>query len=161
MAIYTPGKKIIKAVNLFDGSRLKEIDNGYELREKNYRVEIQLAPPKWIGLEFYWHEGEKDELGYQINTDLYDLSESRNELFANEIEDQIVDFLEILKEGRLLVGVKKHKEALIIPFKDDPVLLKRGRFWPRYSAKTFKSIDDAKAGGSYKLFNNYHSVGRN
>lgn len=150
------GERIAEAIKAF---KLKGVDvhhtnpgthDEYSLVSKDYKVEIIVNPPQWVGLEFYWAGGErKHKFDYRIDTDLYDLSDPKNAWFAKEIEDDIVEFLEILKEGKLLVGEKNGRPALIIPFQDEILLLRGGKFWP-YIQRTYKDLEKAKSGGTFR-----------
>ncbi len=121
----------------------------FTIKGDGFRVAVNISPPEWIGLDFYWREHEKKHrVEYSINTDLYDLSEQDQRWFADEIESNMIDFLHVLQEKKILVGEKRGRTAIVIPFKDKVVLIRKGRLFS-FVQTTYSSLDTATAGGTF------------
>jgi hypothetical protein len=70
---------------------------------------------------------------YDIDTDLYDLSQDEQREFADEIERDIIEFLDNLRHGVMLRGNDGSKFVLVFPLNGSQVRVVQGRFMARAS----------------------------
>ncbi len=134
------------AINLYKENEKETI---YILNRENYRIKIIIEPKRWLGLEFsLLDKTGKEMLTYEIDTDLYNISEGRYTLFSEEIESEIVEFLDILSQHKIKVGKIRGKPAVIIPKRDKFLLIKKGWFFT--STKLYPNVKAAIGGGEFK-----------
>lgn len=103
-------------------------DTVYIIRAKAYEVEVIVDPVKWLGLEFVLYSSDGKTLSYDIDTDQYNIGDPDEREFADDIESQIINFLEHLMNHTILIGSKGRKLMMIIPEDDGYTLISRGRF---------------------------------
>ncbi|WP_255632610.1 hypothetical protein [Amycolatopsis sp. TNS106] len=84
---------------------------------------------------------------YDIDTDLYDLSQEKHREFAGEIENDIIEFLDNLRKRAVLRGNDGAKFVLVFPLDGSYVRVVQGRFIG--GASTYPDLAAAKAGGDY------------
>ncbi|ATY16676.1 hypothetical protein CU254_29010 [Amycolatopsis sp. AA4] len=102
-------------------------------------------PRRWLGVEFAARDPATGKLvTYDIDTDLYDISQESQREFAEEIERDIIEFLGNLRKGAMLRGPNG---ALVFPLDGAWVRVVRGRFWT--TASTYAEDAEARAGGEY------------
>ncbi|MEU1602101.1 hypothetical protein [Micromonospora matsumotoense] len=120
---------------------------------RRYRVEVKVDPLRWMGLNFELLDAVGARcLNYEIDTDLYDISEPGQREFALGIEDDIVAFLDALVAGSVRVGQVKGKTVMVVPGATGFYRIERGRFLT--SSKQFDRLDEALRGGEL------HCLGR-
>lgn len=147
------GKKI---VNKLESTPYKEIGstnhNGSTMKYKAvselYTLELKLDLDKALELLFTINSQDKhDSLHFSIDTDLYDISQTKYQNFGEEIEKDILSFLESLEKGSILVGTKGRRMAMIIPRDGGYILVKKGRFLT--SSRLYKSLDALSKEGDF------------
>jgi hypothetical protein len=109
---------------------------------------VVVDPQRWIGLEFEARDpvlGRR--VGYDIDTDLYDITQDAERDFADEIERDIIGFLENLRKGRILRGKDGSRVVLVFPRNGFYVRVVKGRF----ATTATRHVDEsaARAGGEY------------
>jgi hypothetical protein len=93
-----------------------------------YIVEV-LISRNWLGLKFDLKEDGKKSVGYEIDTDLYDISKPENYSFREEICNDILSFLGALKSGKVQAGHNSSKKVILIPSNDRFILISKNRFF--------------------------------
>jgi hypothetical protein len=101
----------------------------YLVEKPTYRAKIVVDPARWLGVEFVLlgHERVVD-LGYWVDTDLYNISLDKYRWFAAEIETDIVLLLDGLVQGKVFVDRTSPRPSMIVPSSDGPLLIRRRRF---------------------------------
>jgi len=100
----------------------------YELKGSRCHIEIVVNQKRWLGMKFVLlDENGRPSLSYDIDTDLYDLKQPGNRDFALDIEDEIVEFLQTLRAGKIRVGELDGRPAMIVPKGTEFCLIKKGR----------------------------------
>jgi hypothetical protein len=84
---------------------------------------------------------------YDIDTDLYDISRDDQREFAEEIERDIIEFLDDLRRGVVLRGNDGTKFVLVFPLDGSYVRVVQGRVMT--SASTHADLAAARKGGDY------------
>ncbi|TNH24857.1 hypothetical protein FHG89_24320 [Micromonospora orduensis] len=122
----------------------------YRVSGKGFHLRVGLGR-KGVLLDFVVDpDGESPELRYSIDTDLYDVSEPRQQWFGDEIQRDIVSFLDALENGRLRVTRGRHKTAIVFPYEGKYVRVERGRVFTR--RREYDSLADAEAGDQFHPF---------
>jgi len=120
----------------------------WQLSGLTWQATVIVDPLSWLGLEFEMRDpvaGKRTT--YDIDTDLYDISRDKQREFADEIERDIIEFLDNLKNGVLLWGNDGSKFVLVFPLDRSYIRVVQGRFWT--SASTHASLTAARTGGDY------------
>jgi hypothetical protein len=101
----------------------------YLVERPTYRAKIVVDPARWLGVEFVLlgHDRVVD-LGYWVDTDLYNVSLDKYRWFAAEIETDIVLLLDGLVQGKVFVNRASPRPSMIVPSSDGPLLIRRRRF---------------------------------
>jgi hypothetical protein len=101
----------------------------YLVERPTYRVKIVIDPARWLGVEFLLlgHDRVVD-LGYWVDSDLYNISLDKYRWFAAEIETDIVLLLDGLVQGKVFVDRTSPRPSMIVPSSDGPLLIRRRRF---------------------------------
>lgn len=88
---------------------------------------VTVVPAKWLGVEFVLLDAEgRVAIRHQIDTDLYNLDDPKNDEFAIEVEDDIVQFLEALRAGE--VTISRHGAlSMVFPAGTGFYRLRKGR----------------------------------
>lgn len=120
-----------------DGLRSVIVDNPV------YVLEI-LVGRSWLGLKFDLKEDGKKSVGYEVDTDLYDISKPENYSFREEIYGDILSFLRALKAGKVQAGYNNSKKIILIPSKGKFILISKNRFF------TTKKIVDPEVAARLK-----------
>jgi hypothetical protein len=130
------------SVDIRDGLR------AYRISGQGFQLHVGVGV-KGMLLEFTLvGDGNSPELRFQIDTDLYDISDSRQGWFATEIEDEITSFLEALAAGQVRVSRRRGKSAVVFPTGEGYVRVERGRMLT--SRREFKRVEDAEAGEQFQ-----------
>lgn len=77
------------------------------------------------------NDRKKSEFTYEIDNDLYNLSNPKFEKIGKQIEEDIIDFLKALDKGEIKVGKIDNRKALLIPYGDKYHLQIKGLFFTR------------------------------
>ncbi|MEQ0564943.1 hypothetical protein ABJI51_38200 [Amycolatopsis sp. NEAU-NG30] len=105
----------------------------WQLAGKTWQATVVVEPGRWLGLEF---EAQDPVTGrratYDIDTDLYDIT--RDEVFAEEVESDIIEFLANLRSGAVRRGNDGAKFVLVFPREGAYVRVVQGRVMTRASA---------------------------
>lgn len=120
----------------------------WRLGGSTWQATVVVEPRRWLGLEFEAHDpvtGRRTT--YDIDTDLYDISQDKQREFADEIERDIIEFLGNLRKRALLRGYDGSKFVLVFPLGGSYVRVAQGRFMT--SASTHAGLADARAGSDY------------
>ncbi|MGW7535346.1 hypothetical protein [Amycolatopsis sp. NPDC054798] len=120
----------------------------WQLAGLTWQATVIVDPRRWLGLEFAAQDPETGKrVTYDIDTDLYDISQDSQREFAAEIERDIVEFLGNLRSGSMLRGTDEAKPVLVFPLDGSWVRVVRGRFWT--SASTHADVAKARERGDY------------
>ncbi|SFO51047.1 hypothetical protein [Amycolatopsis rubida] len=100
---------------------------------------------RWLGVEFEARDPATGKLvTYDIDTDLYDISQEGQREFAAEIERDIIEFLGNLRKGSMLRGTGG---VLVFPLDGSWIRVVRGRFLTSASAHADLAV--ARGNGDY------------
>jgi hypothetical protein len=117
------------------------------IRCARWSASVTVAPAKWLGVEFLLLDAEgMVTLWHQIDTDLYNLEDPKNDEFAVEIEDDIVQFLEALRAGEVTVS-RDGGLSMVFPARVGFYRLRKGRLM--ISGKPFLERADAERDGRF------------
>lgn len=101
-----------------------------------------------LGLAFEARDPATDRRAtYDIDTDLYDISQDKQRAFAEEIEGDILEFLDNLRARVVLRGTDGPKFTLVFLLIGSHVRVVQGRFMS--SASTHADLAAARTGGDY------------
>jgi hypothetical protein len=92
-----------------------------------WTVELHVDPLNWIGLSFE-STGSGGPVTYDLDTDLYKLTDERNDAFVEKIELGIVEILNNLRRRLVLRGMDGSKPFLLFPLDGQYVRVVKGRF---------------------------------
>jgi hypothetical protein len=119
-----------------------------QLSGSTWQAIVTVEPQRWLGLEFEARDpvtGKRTT--YDIDTDLYDISQDKKREFAEEIERDIIEFLDNLRRGVMLRGNDGSKFVLVFPLNGSYVRVVQGRFMT--SASTHADLVAARTDGDY------------
>ncbi len=117
----------------------------WRLGGSTWQATVIVEPWRWIGLEFEARDPVTGKRAtYDIDTDLYDISRDEQREFADEIERDIIEFLDYLRKGAVRRGNDGPKFVLVFPLNGSYVRVVRGRFLT--SASTHAA---ARTGGDH------------
>jgi hypothetical protein len=120
----------------------------WQLSGSTWQATVVVEPRRWLGLEFEARDPAAGRRAtYDIDTDLYDISQDKQREFAEEIERDIIEFLDNLRKGVLLRGNDGSKFVLVFPLNGSYVRVVQGRFMT--SASTHAGLTAARTGGDY------------
>jgi hypothetical protein len=120
----------------------------WRLNGSTWQAVVTVEPQRWLGLEFEARDpvtGKRTT--YDIDTDLYDISQDDHREFAEEIERDIIEFIDNLRKGLMLRGNDGSKFVLVFPLNGSYVRVVQGRFTA--SASTHASLAAVRTGGDY------------
>lgn len=151
----TIGEQIINTIESIKDSNVsiekQQSEDGvtYILSSNRYRAEIIVNPKKWLGFKLNVQDQNKNLiLTYDLDTDLYDISNPKYEELAKGIEKQISEILTFLVTGRIKVGEIEGRPAMIIPNNQGGLLIKKGRFF--LSSEQLNDIRDIEIKGGFE-----------
>lgn len=114
------------------------VDEGagrWRLAGSTWQATVLVEPRRWLGLQFEARDPVTGRRAtYEIDTDLYDLSQEKHREFADAIEHDIIEFLGNLGRGLLLRGNDGPKFVLVFPLDGAYVRVVRGRYLTGTSA---------------------------
>jgi hypothetical protein len=120
----------------------------WQLSGSTWQATVVVEPQRWLGLDFEVRDPVSGRrTTYDIDTDLYDISQDKQREFADEIERDIIEFLDNLRKGILLRGNDGAKFVLVFPLDGSYVRVVQDRFMT--SASTHARLTDACIGGDY------------
>jgi hypothetical protein len=120
----------------------------WRLGGSTWQATVDVDPRRWLGMAFEtWDPRTGRRVTYDIDTDLYDISRDEQREFAEEIERDILEFLDNLRKGLLLRGHDRSKFVLVFPLDGSWVRVVQGRFMTRVS--THSGLAAAQAAGDY------------
>ncbi|MFI6303395.1 hypothetical protein ACIBCH_16095 [Amycolatopsis thailandensis] len=120
----------------------------WQLSGSIWKAAVDVEPRRWLGLAFEALDPVTGKRAtYDIDTDLYDLSQVKQREFAEEIERDIIEFLDNLRKGVVLRGNDGAKFVLVFPLDGSYVRVVQGRFMGSATARP--SLAAAQAGGDY------------
>ncbi|WP_410644707.1 hypothetical protein [Amycolatopsis sp. lyj-346] len=120
----------------------------WQLSGSTWQATVTVQPQRWLGLEFEARDPVTGKRAtYDIDTDLYDISRDDQREFAEEIERDIIEFLDDLRRGVVLRGNDGTKFVLIFPLDGSYVRVVQGRVMT--SASTHVDLEAARKGGDY------------
>ncbi|OXM54246.1 hypothetical protein CFP75_04010 [Amycolatopsis alba DSM 44262] len=109
---------------------------------------MDVEPRRYLGLAFEALDPVTGKRAtYDIDTDLYDLSQDKYREFAGEIERDIIEFLGNLKKKAVLRGNSGSKFVLVFPLDGSCVRVVQGRFMS--SGSSHPDPAAARIGGDY------------
>ncbi|GHG14287.1 hypothetical protein GCM10017567_35010 [Amycolatopsis bullii] len=120
----------------------------WRLSGSTWQATVTVEPQRWLGLEFEARDpvtGKRTT--YDLDTDLYDISKDEQREFAEEIERDIIEFLDNLRKGVMLRGNDGSKFILVFPLNGSYVRVVQGRLTT--SASTHADLVGARTGGDY------------
>ncbi|GHG10440.1 MULTISPECIES: hypothetical protein [Amycolatopsis] len=120
----------------------------WRLNGSTWQAVVTVEPQRWLGLEFEARDPVTGKCAtYDIDTDLYDLSRDDQREFAEEIERDIIEFLDDLRKGVVLRGNDGTKFVLVFPLNGSHVRVVQGR--ATTSASTHADLAKARKGGDF------------
>ncbi|WP_162834297.1 hypothetical protein [Amycolatopsis circi] len=120
----------------------------WQLSGLTWQATVLVDPQRWLGVEFAARDPASGKrVTYDIDTDLYNISQDKYFEFAGEIESDIIEFLGNLRNGSMLSGNDGTKFVLVFPLDGSWVRVVQGRFMT--SASTHADLAAARAGGDY------------
>ena len=120
----------------------------WQLEGSTWQAAVVIEPRRWLGLAFEARDPAAGKCAtYDIDTDLYDISQDDQREFAEEIERDIIEFLDNLRTRVVLRGNDGSKFVLVFPLNGSYVRVVQGRFMT--SASTHADLAAAGAGGDY------------
>ena len=120
----------------------------WQLGGSAWQATVVVEPRRWLGLAFEARDPVTGKRAtYDIDTDLYDISKGEQREFADEIERDIIEFLDNLRKGVVLRGNDGSKFVLVFPLDGSYVRVVQGRFMT--SASTHADLTAARTGGDY------------
>ena len=120
----------------------------WRLSGSTWQAVVTVEPQRWLGLEFEARDPVTGKRAtYDIDTDLYDISRDDQREFAEEIERDIIEFLDDLRRGVVLRGNDGTKFVLVFPLDGSYVRVVQGRVMT--SASTHADLAAARKGGDY------------
>lgn len=120
----------------------------WQLGGSTWQAAVDVEPRRWLGLAFEAMDPVTGKRAtYDIDTDLHDLSRDDQREFAEEIERDIIDFLDNLRKGALLRGNDGTKFVLVFPLDGSYVRVVQGRFISGASAHA--DLAAARTGGDF------------
>ncbi|OOC02813.1 hypothetical protein [Amycolatopsis azurea] len=123
-------------------------ESRWQLCGSIWRATVDVEPRRWLGLAFEALDPVTGKRAtYDIDTDLYDLSQDEQREFAEEIERDIIEFLDNLRKGAMLRGNDGSKFVLVFPLDSSYVRVVQGRFMT--SASSYPDLAAARTGGDY------------
>ncbi|SCF36775.1 hypothetical protein GA0070618_5821 [Micromonospora echinospora] len=119
----------------------------YRIRGKGCRLTVEVGR-RGLSLGFTLDRQEASpELTYHVDTDLYDISDQKQQWFAVEIEDEIASFLGALEGGQVRVSRRPGKAVIVFPRGGGYARVERGRILT--SEKHYERLEDAERGDSF------------
>jgi hypothetical protein len=95
----------------------------YLMERPTYRAEVIVNPARWLGLQFdLLGQDQSALLKSGVDTDVYNISLPKYRWFAEEIEADIVIFLEGLAQGEILVNTASRRASMIVPSGEGPMV---------------------------------------
>ncbi|MFE5507848.1 hypothetical protein ACFQ73_35110 [Amycolatopsis japonica] len=123
-------------------------ESRWELGGSDWRAVVDVEPRRWLGLAFEALDPVTGKSAtYDIDTDLYDLTRDDQREFAQEIERDIIEFLDNLRKGAVLRGNAGSKFVVVFPLDGVYIRVVQGRFMG--SASPYPDLTAALAGGDY------------
>jgi hypothetical protein len=120
----------------------------WQLGGSTWQATVTVEPRCWLGLTFEARDPAAGRRAtYDIDTDLYDISQDEQREFAEEIERDIIEFLDNLRKGVVLRGTDGSKIVLVFPLGGSCVRVVAGRFVS--SASTHTDLAAVRTGGAY------------
>jgi hypothetical protein len=127
------GDRLLKVLRELRATYAAETD-AWQLSGSTWQASVLVNPGHWLGLEFKAHDPVTGRRAtYDIDTDLYDISQEQQREFAEEIERDIIEFLENLRRGAVLRGNDGKKFVLVFPLDGAYVRVVQGRFLTKAS----------------------------
>jgi hypothetical protein len=133
----------------------RAVEGGREfvLTGPRWRSVVYISPLRWLGLEFVFHEEGARLIVHQIDTDLYPIAKPAQRDFAEEIEADIVEFLEALGANQISVrrggSRRSSRPALVVPMGGGFYRIAKGRVIA--SGRMFADRSEAEDGGEYEI----------
>ncbi|KDN20145.1 hypothetical protein [Amycolatopsis rifamycinica] len=141
------GHRLLEVLREHQATYVAETDS-WRLGGSTWRATVIVAPGRWLGLEFEARDPATGRSAtYDIDTDLYDISQEAQREFAAGIERDIIEFLGHLRTGAVLRGHAGTKFVLVFPLDGAYVRVVKGRFLTR--ASTHSDRTTAQTGGGY------------
>ena len=101
----------------------------WQLGGSTWQATVIVEPLRWLGVEFEARDPVTGRRAtYDIDTDLYDISQDKQREFADEIERDIIEFLDNLRRGVMLRGNDGANFVLVFPLRGAQVRVVLGRF---------------------------------
>jgi hypothetical protein len=152
------GSNVVVAIDRLRESGVRVVERAVEggrefvLTGPRWRSVVYVNPVRWLGLEFVVQEDGTRLIVHQIDTDLYPIAEPGQRDFAEEIEADIVEFLEALGANQVSVrrgGSRRGSgPALVIPVSGGFYRIAKGRVIA--SGRMFADRSEAEDGGGYE-----------
>ncbi len=145
---YTETKlvKKLRGIGVLNGVTYKFKNDEHAVDSKNFNLSI-ISNSKWLGVTLNVYCDHDRVLHYFDDTDNYDISSEKHAWFRNEIGADILELLEAIVSEKILIGYRRRRPAMIIPFAHKYVRISQGRFMT--ASKDFKALDEAKKDGVY------------
>ena len=129
---------------------IKKSDTIYYIYGKDCTITLTINPEAPV-LELSTLRNDKPSISYTIDTDLYNLSHPKFSALGQKIIDAMTQLLEDLRTGKILHGIMKGKDVLIIPQDEGYVQMPKGRFLVR--SKRHLALEKAANGADLQALN--------
>lgn len=132
-----PGQRLIALIGELRRSTSWRIDRDggadtgsrWHLAGQTWRVTLIVAPPRWIGMRFEARDPMSDRrVSHHVDTDLYDLASEHERAFADAIENEIIEFLGNLRDGKVMRRSEGSRLILTFPSDGAYTHIAAGRF---------------------------------
>lgn len=115
----------------------------YKIDNSRYRLSLVVNPKRWLGLDFAIKDQKgKIQLWYSIDNDLYPVTGAKYGQIAEELESDIINFLAMLADKKVMLGIIKGKQTMVFPVKNGYELIKKGKLFQ--SSKVCSQIEYEK-----------------
>ena len=146
------GKEVLDHIQMLKEAGAKiteEKRDGYHriyIKGDKLKVEITISPNDWLGFELQV-ESNGIYITYSSDTDLYDINHPEYSSLVKAVEDEIVRFLDALRDNEAKLGVIKRKTVLLFPASDGFTVITKGRFITKI--QKLKNVDQLLSRGNF------------
>ena len=149
-------KQIVKNLSLIAARckvSLEEKDGVYVIESDRLKIKVVIHP-KWVGIDL-GVDVDGYMLRYWTDTDHYDVDNSKEAWFREDIALDINAILSSFLSGNFLVGTYKNRPSMVFPTNEGAIRsISKDRFLGAIgigtgSSRPFDSIEEASSDGSY------------
>lgn len=153
---YVAGKRLTEALITLKASARclsrsvgdSGLTSSWQLNGLTWKAEVIVEMSRGLSLTFEATDPDTDRtVNFEIDTDLYDISQPRHRAFAEEIERDIIEFIGNLTEGKIRRAQSPSGLVLVSPLAGAYVRVAKGRFL--ISSSIHRQENDALGAGNY------------